>query len=128
MVAFADPRTTSMGVRVLCAEQSLELDGVEKIDGPDEYNLMRQTLGIPESSSELGGQLPLNMHLHYLNGISFDKGCYIGQELTQRTFHTGVIRRIAMPFVTIPEDAQLNSTNFNPVRSVDPQFEDNLRD
>jgi folate-binding protein YgfZ len=71
-----------MGVRLLCAEQSLELDGVEKLEDPLEYNLLRQTLGIAESSRELGGQLPLNMHLHYLNGVSFDKGCYIGQELT----------------------------------------------
>ena len=83
IAAFADPRTTQMGVRILCAEDSLELDdSITKIDGPHEYNILRNTLGIPESSKELGGQLPLNMHLHYLNGISFDKGCYVGQELT----------------------------------------------
>ena len=83
IAVFADPRTISMGVRVLCSEDSLELgEEIERIDGADEYNLIRQTLGIPESSKELGGELPLNMHLHYLNGVSFDKGCYIGQELT----------------------------------------------
>ncbi|KAK6059891.1 glycine cleavage T-protein barrel domain protein [Cooperia oncophora] len=30
--------------------------------------------------------------------ISLDKGCYIGQELTARTAHTGVIRRRIVPF------------------------------
>lgn len=55
IAAFIDPRTSQMGVRLLCAEQSLELDDVEKLDNPFEYNLMRQTLGIAESSRELGG-------------------------------------------------------------------------
>ena len=29
--------------------------------------------------------------------VSFQKGCYIGQELTARTHHTGVIRKRIMP-------------------------------
>lgn len=32
-----------------------------------------------------------------MNGISFTKGCYIGQELTARTHHTGVIRKRLFP-------------------------------
>ena len=70
-------------------------------------------MGIPESSRELGNQFPLNMHLHYLNGASFDKGCYIGQELTQRTFHTGVIRRVALPFLILSKNDSLNVTADN---------------
>ena len=65
-------------------------------------------LGILESSRELGNQFPLNCHLHNLNGVSFDKGCYIGQELTQRTFHTGVIRRVAMPFALCSQGYEPN--------------------
>ena len=30
--------------------------------------------------------------------VSLDKGCYIGQELTARTAHTGVIRKRILPF------------------------------
>ncbi|KAK6025436.1 glycine cleavage T-protein barrel domain protein [Ostertagia ostertagi] len=30
--------------------------------------------------------------------VSLEKGCYIGQELTARTAHTGVIRRRILPF------------------------------
>lgn len=106
VAAFIDPRSILMGVRILCAEESLELDGIKRVDNPFEYNLFRTSLGIAESGKELEGQLPLNMHMHYLNGISFDKGCYIGQELTQRTFHTGEIRRIAMPFVVLPKEKE----------------------
>lgn len=32
-----------------------------------------------------------------MNGISFTKGCYIGQELTARTHHMGVIRKRLFP-------------------------------
>ena len=97
-----------MGVRVLCVEDSLHIDDpeIKRLENSEEYDIIRQMLGIPESSKEMGNQFPLNMHMHYLNGVSFQKGCYLGQELTQRTFHTGVIRRVALPFliVTKPED------------------------
>ena len=36
------------------------------------------------------------------NEKSIDKGCYIGQELTNRTKYTGVIRRIALPYIVHP--------------------------
>lgn len=80
VAAFVDPRTPWMGVRILCNDASLELDDEEfkKIPDDSEYNIMRSILGIPESSKELEGTFPLNMNLHHLNGISFQKGCYIG--------------------------------------------------
>jgi len=70
------------------------------------------------------------MHLHYLNGVSFEKGCYIGQELTQRTFHTGVIRKIAMPFLVIDEDSplKLDASDFVPMRQIDTSFSDDLKE
>ena len=33
-----------------------------------------------------------------LNGISFTKGCYVGQELMARTHFKGVVRKRAVPF------------------------------
>ncbi|MCH83479.1 putative transferase CAF17-like mitochondrial-like [Trifolium medium] len=41
--------------------------------------------------------MPLEYNLVGLNAISFDKGCYVGQELVARTHHRGVIRKRLVP-------------------------------
>ncbi|KAK6455236.1 putative transferase CAF17, mitochondrial [Scheffersomyces xylosifermentans] len=41
--------------------------------------------------------LPFESNLDYINGLSLEKGCYVGQELTIRTFNNGVIRKRVMP-------------------------------
>lgn len=43
------------------------------------------------------GSLPFECNLDLENGVSFDKGCYLGQELTARTWHTGVLRKRMLP-------------------------------
>lgn len=49
--------------------------------------------------------LPFDMNLDYINGLSLDKGCYSGQELTARTYNTGGIHKRIFPveFFCIPE-------------------------
>lgn len=39
-----------------------------------------------------------------MNGIDFHKGCYVGQELTIRTKHRGVVRKRILPCVVYPKD------------------------
>lgn len=57
----------------------------------DVYCELRYRLGVPEGISELGlgKAIPLESNGDYLKAISFEKGCYIGQELTARAYHTG---------------------------------------
>ncbi|CAK8689342.1 unnamed protein product [Clavelina lepadiformis] len=92
-----DPRLTWLGWRVIATSQPCTDD---LLGEPDGYHMLRYKLGIPEGSTDLppGRCFPLEANIEFMNGISFNKGCYIGQELTARTHYTGVIRKRLMPF------------------------------
>ncbi|EDW67233.1 putative transferase CAF17, mitochondrial isoform X2 [Drosophila virilis] len=105
-----DPRVGSMGTRVLApadlnsTKLSKDLwrnhDVVAINPTPDSnYKLLRYKQGIGEGIEELppGKCFPLEANADYLNGVSFNKGCYVGQELTARVHHSGVIRKRYMP-------------------------------
>jgi folate-binding protein YgfZ len=55
--------------------------------------------GVAEGQKEIPREetLPMNANIDLMKGIDFKKGCYIGQELTIRTHHTGVVRRRILP-------------------------------
>merc|ERR1712127_403179 len=59
------------------------------------YHLWRVCCTIPEGPADLPVDtvLPLHANLDLLNFVSFNKGCYIGQELTARTKHRGAVRK-----------------------------------
>ena len=95
-----DPRWHGLGLRgVIPAAAAAELlpAGADPDEAEAAYAQWRYALGVAEGSDELGGLLPLECNLAGLNAISFDKGCYIGQELTARTHHTGVVRKRIVP-------------------------------
>lgn len=54
---------------------------------------------MPEGAAEMpeGAALPQQSNVDYMGGIDYRKGCYVGQELTIRTHHTGVVRRRILP-------------------------------
>jgi len=76
--AVCDPRHAGLGFRQLAPTSST---------GPSadqDYLLNRLRLGIAEGQAELGDILWLETNAIELNGVSFEKGCYIGQENTAR--------------------------------------------
>ncbi|NWW73907.1 CAF17 transferase, partial [Climacteris rufus] len=96
-----DPRAEVMGWRLI-AKKGANLSEIipgSQIGDVQDYHRHRYKQGIPEGVADLppGVALPLESNLAFLNGISFTKGCYLGQELTARTHHTGVIRKRLLP-------------------------------
>lgn len=102
---FKDPRIPQMGYRVFTLENNIKdrLSSVFSVQleeaNSDDYKKLRYSLGVGEGKNDLptNNCFPLENNCDFLHGISFHKGCYIGQELTARTYHTGVIRKRLMP-------------------------------
>ncbi|KAL1778546.1 transferase CAF17, mitochondrial [Sigmodon hispidus] len=94
-----DPRTVRMGWRLLTQDDGPALVPRGQLGDLPDYHMHRYQQGIPEGVRDLppGMALPLESNLVFMNGVSFTKGCYIGQELTARTHHTGVIRKRLFP-------------------------------
>lgn len=91
----ADPRLPELGKRRI-GEISDDDDS-----GKQAWLQHRLSLGIPEGRDELGDILWLETNAVELNGVSFDKGCYIGQENTARmNWRQKVNRRL----VVVPID------------------------
>lgn len=63
------------------------------------YNLRRILHGVAEGQGEIirESALPMECNMDMMQGIDFRKGCYVGQELTIRTHHTGVVRKRILP-------------------------------
>lgn len=102
---FKDPRLTDLGFRII-TPSSIDIATIAKHFGNDlvtnnesDYKYLRYKLGVSEGSDDLppGTSFPLEANCDYLHGVSFHKGCYIGQELTARIHHTGVVRKRIMP-------------------------------
>lgn len=76
----SDPRHPDMG------ERWLGTPATDDVDASFEYRAHRLALGITEGVEELGSEqtLWLEANAVELNGVSFSKGCYVGQENTAR--------------------------------------------
>lgn len=90
----------------------------------DEYTVHRMTNGFAEGQSEIitSSALPQESNIDFFGGIDFFKGCYLGQELTIRTHHTGVVRKRILPVQLYnagnkPADSQL-LPEYSPDRSL----------
>ncbi|KAL9898780.1 putative transferase CAF17, mitochondrial [Glossina fuscipes] len=121
VIVSADPRLRNLGKRIVArsdnefsdlAKMYARLGHVVVTHPTTDWNYRdrRYTFGIAEGIWEMppGKCFPLESNCDFLNGIDFHKGCYLGQELTARVYHTGVVRKRHMPvrFTVPPADAE----------------------
>lgn len=94
-----DARAPGMGHRILYPPSATLPASDEKA-----YLLRRYARGVPEGQSEIprAAALPQEYNIDFMGGIDFRKGCYVGQELTIRTHHTGIVRKRVLPCVLYP--------------------------
>ncbi|KAI5741788.1 hypothetical protein M8J76_017087 [Diaphorina citri] len=96
---YRDPRLSALGVRLIHSKDLDIAPLLQSQNSGDSYTTVRYKLGVAEGIQEIpvGNSFPHEYNCDYLHGVSFHKGCYIGQELTARTQHTGVVRKRIMP-------------------------------
>jgi len=114
-VAFADPRLPGLGARAILPRGSegevLEPAGFSAVDLAS-YDRMRLEAGVPDGSRDMVVEkaILLENNLDELHAISWQKGCYMGQELTARTRYRGLVRKRLFPVIVegaLPEPGTL---------------------
>ncbi|MDD9331182.1 MAG: folate-binding protein [Wolbachia sp.] len=92
-IIFQDPRHISLGIRVIYKDEIDEIK--EPIGDFAEYELVRIQNLIPDGAKDMVQNLsfPLQYLVDHANGIDFNKGCYIGQEVVNRMRRQEILRR-----------------------------------
>lgn len=89
-IVFADPRLAALGQRIIGPRNELAPANATLAD----YHAFRISLGVPDSADMPPETMfALDAGLEELNGVSFTKGCYVGQEVTARMKHRSIARR-----------------------------------
>ncbi|QRW05405.1 glycine cleavage system T protein [Ceratobasidium sp. AG-Ba] len=100
-IGARDLRAPNMGERLLVrsGDKPAISIGCDLARDGSQYILHRIKNAVPEGQEDIVPQhaFPMDSNMDMMGGLDFRKGCYVGQELTVRTYHTGVIRKRIMP-------------------------------
>ena len=91
-LSYADPRHAKMGYRAI-------VDMFPQGDTETSYHVRRIKLGIAEGSRDFipAKSTVLEGPFEQLTGLDYEKGCYVGQEVTARMKYRGKIKKLMMP-------------------------------
>ncbi len=91
IVSYTDPRQPLMGYRAIHEVTD------EKTN--EQYDRLRLKFGLPDGSRDfdIDKTLILEGNMEQLNGVDFDKGCYVGQEVTARMKHRANLKKRLLP-------------------------------
>ena len=92
-VVAPDPRLAAAGWRIL-SERPLAANA-----SAADWDAHRLSLGLPDGSADLEAEKTVLLEAGFdeLGGVSWSKGCYMGQELTARTKYRGLVKRRLVP-------------------------------
>jgi folate-binding protein YgfZ len=95
MFHAVDPRLEELGLRILAEPGRAARPNAT----PEDYHAHRIALGVPEGGKDyaFGEAFPHEANLDLLGGVSFTKGCFIGQEVVSRMKHRGTVRKRVVP-------------------------------
>jgi folate-binding protein YgfZ len=101
-LAFVDPRLAELGARAILprdsAEAALRDAGFAAAEAAG-YDRLRISLGVPDGSRDLEVEKSMLLENGFdeLHGVDWDKGCFMGQELTARTKYRALIKKRLLP-------------------------------
>jgi folate-binding protein YgfZ len=85
-----DPRTAALGGRAVGEFTAAATE--------DDWNAHRLSVGVPDPTRDADdGTYPIEANFDLLNGIDFQKGCFVGQETTSRMKRRGEIKKRMLP-------------------------------
>lgn len=128
-VAFIDPRLAELGVRILAPHGAPLPSGATV--SLQAYARHRVATGVPEGARDLLVEKSILLECGFdeLAGVDWQKGCYVGQELTARTKYRGLIKKRLLPVAIAGEAPEpgaivtLDGTEAGEIRSVYPALE-----
>lgn len=95
IISCVDPRNPDLGTHILANSANITVS----VDQIDIWHTTRIAAGIPEGAIDLTPEraLMLEAGLDQLGAVDFEKGCYVGQEVTARTYYRGLVKRRLVP-------------------------------
>jgi len=101
-LSYPDPRLPALGSRImlpphLAAEAASDLRAT--LEDAEAYEAHRIALGVPRGGFDFiyADTFPHEADMDQLNGVDFEKGCYVGQEVVSRVEHRSSARSRVVP-------------------------------
>jgi len=97
IIVFNDPRLPELGQRII-VKKGTAISNIPATDFPA-YDHHRLALGVADGSRDMIVEKSTltDGNFDLLNGISWTKGCYVGQELTARMHYRALVKKRMFP-------------------------------
>jgi tRNA-modifying protein YgfZ len=107
LMSCSDPRSPQLGSHCLVEARHLPA----QMGAIDRWHATRIAAGVPEGSVDLIPEraLMLEAGLDQLGAVDFEKGCYVGQEVTARTHYRGLVKRRLVPLTIAGDPPAIDS-------------------